>query len=536
MKTVIECKTREEWLEKRKEFNGEPLYNASEVSAYIGDNPYRSAFTAWQEKTGQKEPEDLSNNENIKRGIEREPSIREHFIEENKDWFQPIYKPYDIYVWRGKYYNLGATLDCEGIVTNANNPYGLPVGTRVVIEFKSVLVTPQIITEENWMYHPPVYYIEQQYAQLMATLYTANILCAEFTHQEEGKEPWYEYRTYAPIIVDPLTLYEDANVKAIDERLQKFVQCVKTKTAPDKNIQGTDLDITFSASVANLPIVLSNKEQLKNAVIVAVSFVKDLEISEENEKEVKTIRASVNKMKTSINQKRLEVKHELEKPINQWDSDIKEITAEIDKALNTMDTKLREIEDNRIANKKMAIEGITSAEIQAAFVGQDSLLEYFNQCGGVVYDARWENRTTTTNAITKDIKTQIEQFKQDFDIMSTFSSDSEIYNAMLRAYKPKRKMSDAINARADVEQTRRIQEQARQEQAMKKTLFDEPQQTSRPTENTTIVQDSFPTSEDYFTIAFTMYHVSRTQLKALAEYMTNNRISYKRTFAEKENN
>lgn len=107
---------------------------------------------------------------------------------------------------------------------------------------------------------------------------------------------------------------------------------------------------------------------------------------------------------------------------------------------------------------------------------------------------------------------------------------------MLRAYKPRRKITDAISARSDVEETRRIQEQARQEQAMKKSLFDEPQPTSRPIETTTIVQDSFPNSEDYFTIGFTMFHVSRTKLKALADYMAQNKISYKRTFAEKENN
>ena len=536
MKIVIECKTREEWLEKRKEYKGEPLYNASEVSAYIGDNPYKSAFTAWQEKTGQKAPEDLSNNENIKRGIAREPSIRENFIEENKSWFNPTYRPYDIYVWQGKFYNLGATLDLEGVVTDANNPYGLPVGASVIVEFKSVLVTPQTITEENWMYHPPVYYIEQQYAQLMATLYTANILCAEFTHQEEGKEPWYEYRTYAPIVVDPLKLFEDANVKAIDERLQKFVQCVKTKTAPDKNIQGTDLDISFNVSVSNLPVILSNKETLKTAVTMAVAFVDELQISEENEKEVKGIRAKINAMKSSINEKRMEIKRELEKPVNQWDSDVKEITAILDGAMGKMDTKLKAIEDNRIANKKVLIEGITSAEIQEAFVAQDNLLEYFNQCGGVVYDSRWENRTTSTSTITKDIRAQIELFKQDFDTMSAFANDSEIYNAMLRAYKPRRKMSDAISARSDVEETRRIQEQARQEQAMKKSLFDEPQPNSRPVETTTIVQDSFPNSEDYFTIGFTMFHVSRTKLKALADYMAQNKISYKRTFAKKENN
>ncbi len=534
IKNIVHCNTREEWLAKRQSYDGDVLYNASEISAYIGDNPYKSAYTAWLEKTGQKAPEDLSSNENIQRGIEREPYIREHFIEENKKWLLTTYKPFDIYVAKCKNYTIGATLDLEGVVLEENNPYKLPVGARVIVEFKSVLVTPQTFTEDNWKHNPPVYYIEQQYGQLMATLYTANILCAEFRHEQEGQEPWNEYITYSPVIIDPLMLYDDSNVKGIDERLQKFVQCVKTKTAPAKNVQGSNTEIVFTADYSKA-IVSSNKEEVIALITQELAFVETLEITEENEKEMREIRARINKMITSINQRRLEVKRELEKPIKQWDSDVKEITAVGDKALAFMDEHLKAIEDKRIENKKLFINGVISAEITASFVGQDGLLEYFNQCGGVIYDSRWENKGSANNAIKKDIKAQIQQFMEDFQVLSGFDSDSEIYNAMLRAYKVRRSLLDATEACRDVENTRRIAAQAKQEQAMK-SLFKEPKESPRPEVETPVnTQPSLPSSEQLYTVGFTMFHVSRDDLANLSEYFRNNKISYKRTFYTKEN-
>lgn len=49
----------------------------SEIATVIGVNPYQKVKDLWLIKTGQKEPDDLSNNYFVKRGIELEPKARE---------------------------------------------------------------------------------------------------------------------------------------------------------------------------------------------------------------------------------------------------------------------------------------------------------------------------------------------------------------------------------------------------------------------------------------------------------------------------
>jgi putative phage-type endonuclease len=66
--------SREEWLANR--FNG---IGGSEISAVIGCNPYLDNVTLWKIKTGQIEPEDISDKPFVKYGNDAEYHLRELF-------------------------------------------------------------------------------------------------------------------------------------------------------------------------------------------------------------------------------------------------------------------------------------------------------------------------------------------------------------------------------------------------------------------------------------------------------------------------
>lgn len=66
--------TETEWLELRKKGIG-----GSDAAASIGLNHYKSAVELWLEKTGQKEPDDLSDNEKVQWGKILEDVIAEEF-------------------------------------------------------------------------------------------------------------------------------------------------------------------------------------------------------------------------------------------------------------------------------------------------------------------------------------------------------------------------------------------------------------------------------------------------------------------------
>lgn len=74
--TVEEMQDRSKWLEMRKCGIG-----GSEAAAIVGLNPWKSAFQLWLEKTGQVEPEDLSDNEYVYWGNVLEQAVADRFCE-----------------------------------------------------------------------------------------------------------------------------------------------------------------------------------------------------------------------------------------------------------------------------------------------------------------------------------------------------------------------------------------------------------------------------------------------------------------------
>lgn len=72
----IRAGSREEWLANRRGGIG-----ASDVAAILGVNPYRSAFQVWAEKTGNVEPDDLSDNEAVEFGIRLEAPIAQAYAD-----------------------------------------------------------------------------------------------------------------------------------------------------------------------------------------------------------------------------------------------------------------------------------------------------------------------------------------------------------------------------------------------------------------------------------------------------------------------
>ena len=74
--TVEEMKDREAWLALRNSGLG-----GSDAAVILGVNPWKSRLALWAEKTGQKKPEDLSNNQRVYWGQKNEGNIADLFCE-----------------------------------------------------------------------------------------------------------------------------------------------------------------------------------------------------------------------------------------------------------------------------------------------------------------------------------------------------------------------------------------------------------------------------------------------------------------------
>ena len=104
MVTMIEYKSREEWLKARQEFIG-----GSDVACILGLNPYKTNVQLFREKKGMVEPDDLSDNPLVQYGTQAEEHIRALFALDHQD-LQVDYVPNN--AWRNtKYSFASASLD-----------------------------------------------------------------------------------------------------------------------------------------------------------------------------------------------------------------------------------------------------------------------------------------------------------------------------------------------------------------------------------------------------------------------------------------
>ena len=72
--TVIDGKNHKEWLKNRTYGIG-----GSDASAIVGMNPYKTNIELFEEKTGRRIPEDISQKPYVQYGTRAEPLIRELF-------------------------------------------------------------------------------------------------------------------------------------------------------------------------------------------------------------------------------------------------------------------------------------------------------------------------------------------------------------------------------------------------------------------------------------------------------------------------
>ena len=126
MFTRIYASSHEEWLNNRK--NG---LGGSDSSIILGISPFKTNIDLWLEKTGQKEPEDISDDEKVKYGHEAEDSIRNLFMLDHPEY--ELFHDEFMILRSDKYPFLQASLDGELIDTNTGEHGILEIKTTEIM-------------------------------------------------------------------------------------------------------------------------------------------------------------------------------------------------------------------------------------------------------------------------------------------------------------------------------------------------------------------------------------------------------------------
>lgn len=166
----IVFKSRDEWLEARKSQLG-----GSDASCCLGLNPYKSNVELWEEKTGRRQQEDISDKPYVKYGILAEPLLRELFAMDHPQ-YQVYYEEHNMFV-NSDYPWMHASLDGE--LLDEDRRHG-------VLEIK----TTQIMQSTQWLQWedkiPDPYYIQILHC-LAVTGYEFAKLKAQIKYERDGE-------------------------------------------------------------------------------------------------------------------------------------------------------------------------------------------------------------------------------------------------------------------------------------------------------------------------------------------------------------
>ncbi len=200
--------TKEEWLEERKKGIG-----GSDASIIMGLNKYKTSIELWEEKTGRKEAEDISNRPYVKYGTDAEEYLRELFKLDFPQ-YEVTHKENTI-IKHSKYPFLFASLD--GILKDKET------GKMGVLEIKTTNIKSKI-QSDNWKDKIPDNYYCQVLHYLNVTGYEFAILKAQLKYDFD-EDLRLETRHYT-------ILRNEQDIKLLEKKEIEFWRYVEKDIQP----------------------------------------------------------------------------------------------------------------------------------------------------------------------------------------------------------------------------------------------------------------------------------------------------------------
>lgn len=211
--------TRDEWLTLRLKGIG-----ASDASAVVGMNPYKTNVQLWEEKTGRREAQDISDKPYVKYGIDAERPLRELFALDHPQYIVE-YDEFDMH-YNKQYPFIFATLDGRLLEMSDDQPMRL-IKRYGVLEIKTTEIL-RSMQYENWKDKIPDNYYVQVLHQLLATGFEFTVLKAQLKTAYANGEIRLNTRHYH---IERNEVTEDIGWLLQEEI--KFWKCVETGKKPN---------------------------------------------------------------------------------------------------------------------------------------------------------------------------------------------------------------------------------------------------------------------------------------------------------------
>lgn len=517
----IDCRDVDDWKECRKGF-----MTASEVPMWMGDFRSKSATRLALEKKGLMKAEDLDDNEAVMRGKMREPIIRRDFASRHPE-LKVTYHPYRIYISRETPY-MSCTLDGEAVAEGVEDSF-------IVIEIKSVGYRSKAELEAfRQAEAPAVKFYEQTLAQMYCTAADACHIVVELTYvgdpeyqtedmpDHEVREFFYErtkdVRADMRVVVEAV---EDAKARLDSGRL------------PDTSIATDDgSEVVVIQADVEVGRFFENFDRVKSSIEHMVEPYRGVQFTPDQARDAAVVHSELNGMVKAIDEKRKAIKkkylapyEEFERKATELKSVIEDVRVPIKEQMDEFDARLKE-------EKRIKVDGIIRDMVVERFEDENDL-SYFEECGGVVFDQRWLNRTMKERQIREEVSGQINGFQMDLATMKTvFGDDLELKAGVLAEYARARSIHDAMRAKERIlmsrEIARRDAERMAEEKAREEARKARQAAVYQTEDAGTVQNKEVPRTvqNNVYTFTFRASHASQEEWKGLVSYMKTHGFEY----------
>lgn len=268
-----------------------------------------------------------------------------------------------------------------------------------------------------------------------------------------------------------------------------------------------------------------NFEELKTELTAKAHDYKVTVYTEDNIKEAKSDRASLNKLKKALNDERIRLEKEYMKPFNTFKAQINEIIGIVDEPIGIIDSQIKDFEQRKKDEKREAIIELWNNKEKPEF------LEAFD-----LFNEKWLNSTYTMAKVEEDID---EIIAKTMDDLKTLESLPEFGFEAVEEYKRTLNLQQAIaegKRLADIqkrkEEQERLQkeaeEKAKQEEAAAEQITEPEPEASQEAPVEESPAEEKPAEEPTRAWVGFKALLSKEEARALGEFLTAHNIKIKK--------
>lgn len=182
-----------------------------------------------------------------------------------------------------------------------------------------------------------------------------------------------------------------------------------------------------------LGIIDFNYEEMKQKLEIKMEQYSDIVVTTDTKVIAKKDVASLRKLKKELNDRRIKVKREYDKPYDEFKIKVDELTGLIDDPIELIDNQVKELEEREREEKREKIKGIYND-----LIGDTK--EYLPL--KKIYNKKWENVSTTLKTVEEEIEEVVTSVNLSID--SIKGMNSEVEEKALEQFKADLSLTNAI--------------------------------------------------------------------------------------------